>query len=106
MRRRVILAVTTVLAAGAIGVGAVAYATGNEENLSGPRADRATRAALQATGGGTATAVESDSENGGTYEVEVTKADGSTVDVSVDDNYHVLNIEGDNESGDSGDATG
>lgn len=61
-------------------------------------------AALDATGGGTANAVERDSENGATWEVEVTKTDGNTVDVRLDESYKVVVIEGDSESGDSDDA--
>jgi hypothetical protein len=41
--------------------------------------------------------VETDTENGATYEVEVTKTDGRTVDVRLDNDYHVVVIEGDGE---------
>lgn len=71
-----------------------------EGHVSGPEADAATAAALEATGGGTANAVERDSENGATWEVEVTKADGTTVDVRLDEQYRVVIIEGDSESPD------
>ena len=64
------------------------------------QADAATEAALEATGGGTANSVETDNENGATYEVEVTKTDGTTVDVRLDENYKVVVIEGDSDSGD------
>ena len=37
------------------------------------------------------------SENGATYEVEVTKPDGTTVDVRLDEAYQVVVIEGDAE---------
>jgi uncharacterized membrane protein YkoI len=59
-------------------------------------------AALKVTGGGTANAVERDSENGATWEVEVTKPDGSTVDVRLDENYGKVVVEGDSGSKDSG----
>ena len=49
-------------------------------------------------GGGTANSVETDSENGATYEVEVTKPDGRTVDVRLDESYAVVVIEADGES--------
>lgn len=65
------------------------------------QADQATRAALEATGGGTANSVETDDENGATYEVEVTRPDGATVDVRLDDNYEVVVIEGDSDQGDA-----
>jgi hypothetical protein len=41
--------------------------------------------------------VERDSENGATYEVEVTKANGDTLDVRLDEDYQVVVIEGDHE---------
>lgn len=71
-----------------------------EGRVTGPDADAATAAALEATGGGTANAVERDSENGATWEVEVTKTDGTTVDVRLDERYQVVVIEGDSESAD------
>jgi hypothetical protein len=45
--------------------------------------------------------VETDNENGATYEVEVTKPDGTTVDVRLDENDKVVVIEGDDDSGDN-----
>ena len=66
----------------------------------GPGADRAREAALAHVGGGTANAVERDNENGATWEVEVTKSDGSTVDVDLDAAYQVVAFDSDSESGD------
>jgi hypothetical protein len=43
--------------------------------------------------------VARDSENGATWEVEVTKSDGTTVDVRLDENYKLVVIEGDSENG-------
>ena len=78
---------------------AIASSTGDdgEGNVSGPGADKATAAALKATAGGEANSVELDSENGATWEVEVTRPDGNTVDVRLDDNFEVVVIEGDTE---------
>jgi hypothetical protein len=70
---------------------------GGDQTVSGRQADRATSAALTATGGGTANSVERDSENGATWEVEVTKATGGTVDVRLDKKYQVVVIESDHE---------
>ena len=89
-----------VLALSAGGVGAAVAAGGGEdanEQVSGPAADRAREAALAAHPG-TANAVERDSENGGTWEVEITGNDGKTVDVRLDENYKVVFIEGDGEN--------
>jgi hypothetical protein len=95
----------SVLAIAAGGTGA-ALATGSgddEGTASGPGADQATAAALSITHGGTANAVERDSENGATWEVEVTKTDGNTVDVRLDQNYKLVVVEGDSEpAGDTG----
>ena len=109
MRKRVVIAAgaAAVVVAGA--AGGVAVAGGGDEpgsgNLTQQQGDRATRAALDATGGGTANSVERDSENGATYEVEVTKPDGTTVDVRLDEHFHVVVIEGDSEETDSDDGS-
>lgn len=99
-RTKKILAVGGAIAALGAGGAAIAGATGGDsgENAKGPGADKATAAALELTGGGTANSVERDGENGATWEVEVTKPDGSTVDVRLDDQYNKVVIEGDSES--------
>jgi uncharacterized membrane protein YkoI len=105
MRRRgVLIAVGAgVVLAGA--AGGIAVATDGDDGPAShqytkQQAAAATRAALEATGGGTANSVETDSEDGATYEVEVTKPDGTTVDVRLDESFHVVVIEGDGDSGD------
>lgn len=106
MNRRLVLGLAGVAAAAALAGGAVAIASGDsDENITGPQADRAVKAALDATGGGTANSVELDSENGARWEVEVTRTDGTTVDVRLDDNYQVVVIEGDDESPDDDDGS-
>ncbi|MEO6604009.1 MAG: PepSY domain-containing protein [Aeromicrobium sp.] len=102
MRKRVFVAAAGIGIAAAIAVGGVAMATSGDDGPAShqytqQQADAATKAALEATGGGTANSVESDTENGATYEVEVSKSDGSTVDVRLDANYKVVVIEGDKE---------
>lgn len=71
-----------------------------DESVSGPQANRAKEAALEATKGGEVNAVERDGENGATWEVEVTKTDGQTVDVRLDQAYQPIVVEGDSEDGD------
>jgi hypothetical protein len=89
-----------------LGGAAVARATGvwddGDSQLSGPQADHAVRAALAITHGGHANSVERDSEKGATYEVEVTRPDGTTVDVRLDGRFGLVAIDGDSESSDSG----
>jgi len=84
------------LAAGGVGAGT---ALGGDDggSPSGPAADQAREAALRHTGGGTANSVEQDGENGATWEVEVTKPDGKTVDVRLGSDYRIVTVEGDSE---------
>ena len=55
---------------------------------------------MKVTGGGTANAVERDGEDGATWEVEITKPDGATVDVRLDERYRLVVVESDSERGD------
>jgi uncharacterized membrane protein YkoI len=68
-----------------------------DKTLTGATADRAREAALAKTGGGTAGSVESESEKGATYGVEVTTPDGSKVDVFLDDRFSAIAVESDGE---------
>ncbi len=100
MRTSVIVAGVAIGATVAVTGGGIAVAGNGDDGPAShqyteQQADQATKAALDATGGGTANSVETDSENGATYEVEVTKPDGSTVDVRLDDSFEVVVIEGD-----------
>jgi uncharacterized membrane protein YkoI len=102
MRKRVMIAAAGLgVAVAAVG-GGVAVAGNGDDGATSHRytpsqAEKAIKAALAATGGGRANSVESDSENGATYEVEVTKTNGKTVDVRLDEGYAVVVIEGDGE---------
>lgn len=102
MRKRIWVAAAVLGAAGAAVAGGVAAASNGDDGplshqYTQEQADAATKAALEATDGGTANSVETDDENGATYEVEVTKPDGTTVDVRLDENYGIVVIEGDSE---------
>jgi hypothetical protein len=102
MRKRVVIGAAAIGVAAVIVGGGIAVAGNGDDGPAShqytqEQADAATRAALEATHGGTANSVESDSENGATYEVEVTTTDGDTVDVRLDENYQVVVIEGDSE---------
>ena len=88
--------------AGAVGTtAAVAGGDDGEGTVTGPEARQATEAALEVTGGGTAASVERDTENGATWEVEVARPDGTTVDVRLDERFRLVVVEGDTE-GDPG----
>ena len=106
-RKRTVFVAGAVLVV-ALGAGGAAVATqlddeAGSHDYTPQQAKDATQAALDATGGGTANSVERDSENGATWEVEVTKPDGTTVDVRLDQQYAVVVIEGDSESEGSSD---
>jgi uncharacterized membrane protein YkoI len=89
------------LAAGGAGAAAAVGSSGDDEGgAHGPQADKAKAAALALYPGGHANSVERDSENGATWEVEVAKPDGGTVDVRLDQSYHLVVAEAD--SGDQG----
>jgi hypothetical protein len=100
LTRRYIIAGGAVIALAAGGLGAAAASGGGDDgdqHATGPAAERAREAALALFPGGRANAVERDSEDGATWEVEVTRADGRTVDVRLDDSYGLVVVEGDGE---------
>lgn len=102
-RTRRILTICGAAAMLAAGAGAAVAAGGGDDGDDGERqatgagAERARAAALAVTGGGTANSVERDSENGATWEVEVTREDGETVDVRLDERYALVVVESDSE---------
>jgi uncharacterized membrane protein YkoI len=87
----------------ALGGAGIAYANGadSEENLTGPDAQKAKSAAIAAVGGGTITGVERDDGDdgygtgGSVYEVEVTRDDGSQVEVHLDGDYDIVGQQAD-----------
>jgi len=96
-------AVAAILALG--GAGGIAYATGGdspEQQATGPGAEKAKSAALAHTNGGRVTGTEIGDEEG-YYEIEVTRDDGSQVDVHLDRDLNVLGTLADNESPDDKD---
>ena len=84
--------VTAVGAAGvAIGTGIATAQPDDGEGtpITGEALTKASQAALAFTGGGTVTATEVGDEES-LYEVEVTRTDGSQVDVQLDENFVVV----------------
>jgi hypothetical protein len=95
---RLVIVGGSVLALVAGGAGtAIATSGGDEGGATGPGADLAKVAALTIYPGGHANSVERDSENGATWEVEVAKPDGGSVDVRLDQNYQLVVAEADSE---------
>ena len=108
MKRRILIGAAALLVVGAAGTTtALATSDDGEKSVTGRQADRASAAALKATGGGKVNAVERDSEKGATWEVEVTKTDGTTVDVRLDKRMKLIVIDGDGaDRGDRGGSEG
>jgi uncharacterized membrane protein YkoI len=73
---------------------AIVMATGDDDEtpITGDALAKASAAALRYTGGGTVTNSEIGDEQG-YYEVEVTMADGTEVDVHLDPNFNVIGSE-------------
>jgi hypothetical protein len=99
VRRKVVIAAgaAVVLAAGGVGIANAVAGSDGEGGATGPDAQRAEAAALRLIPGGTANAVERDSENGATWEVEVRRPDGSTVDVRLDERFNLVVVEPDSD---------
>ena len=94
----------------AVGGAAIAGAAGGDDDatdkaISGQALDRASAAALDATGGGKVTETEAGDEEGA-YEIEVTRDDGSQVDVHLDSDFNVLSQVDDDDSGGEQDGAG
>jgi uncharacterized membrane protein YkoI len=70
--------------------------TDQDQPLTGSDRDRAADAALEAVGGGTVTEVEV-GDDGAAYGVEIRLADGSQVEVQLDESFNVTGTESDDE---------
>jgi hypothetical protein len=96
MRKRLLVVGVSAVGVIALAVGGAAMAQSSgsgsaddrDEQVSGAPADRAGAAALESLGDGRVTGVERDSDNA--YEVEVRRADGSTVDVDLNESFQVV----------------
>jgi uncharacterized membrane protein YkoI len=92
-----------VVAAGAVlllvGAG-VAYATGSDgdpsEQAAGTNLDKAKSVALQEVNGQVTGSEVGDEE--GAYQIEVTRPDGTQVDVNIDKNFNVINAKADHDN--------
>src|SRR5215208_1072884 len=105
MKKRTLMAVLAIAALGAGGAAIAGAAAGGDDDggggdkaITGQALDRASAAALKATGGGKVTETEVGDEES-YYEVEVTRADGSQVDVQLDRGFHTVGQKADHEDG-------
>ena len=98
--RKAALVAAAALVTVAIGGGAAIAAGGDDDGadapITGAALAKAKAAALAHTGGGRVTETEAGDEES-RYEVEVTLADGSQVDVQLDERFQVVGSEGDGE---------
>ncbi len=95
---------TFALAAGGAGAAVAAGGSGGEDQAEGPDVaisgsalDQASAAALDATGGGTVSGTETGDEES-YYEIEVTRDDGSQVDVQLDRDFQLVGQSADSET--------
>lgn len=106
MRPRMIKIGAAVVVLAALAGGGIAWATAadDDQNVTGPAANRARAAALAYVGDGQVIGVERESESGGVWEVEVTRPDGSTVEVVLDAGYRVMSSGSEEDRDDSGES--
>jgi hypothetical protein len=102
-RSKLIVVGASVLALAAGGAGIAAATSGDDSSnpIAGNSLERASAAALEATGGGTVTETEVGDEES-YYEVEVSQLDGSQADVQLDRDFNVVGQSADEESPDDG----
>ena len=98
MRKRTII--ITITAVGALAAGGTAIAAGGDDDatdrpISGSALDKAKAAALAETPGRVTETEVGDEES--YYEVEVTRPDGSQVDVQLDRDFNVVSANADHE---------
>jgi hypothetical protein len=102
-KRTKIVAIGVAALALAAGGAGIASATGgdSESPIAGNALDRASTAALAATGGGTVTGTEVGDEES-YYEVEVTEPGGGQTDVQLDRDFNLVGQSADEESPNDG----
>ena len=104
---RIVSIAALVVAIAAVSAGFAIGAGGRDDStpITGTALARASAAALDHVGGGRVTGTEAGDEEGA-YEVEITLADGSQVDVHLDGSFNVLGDAPDQEQPDDQDAAG
>ena len=97
MDKKIKLIIGALVAAGAIALGVTLVgATGSDSEapITGQELEKASKAALEHTGGGEVTETELGDEES-YYEVEVTMDDGTIVDAQLDSDFNVVGSESD-----------
>jgi hypothetical protein len=102
--RRLLIAGAAVVLVAAGGVGIAQAVSGDsDEQATGPDADRAKRAAVEAIGGARAAGVERGDDGHATWEVEVIRPDGSEVEVTVTSDLKQIGTEAEDDGAETED---
>jgi hypothetical protein len=97
-RKQTIAGAAAVLAVLGVGTGVgIASSADDEQPIRGDARQRATEAALEHVGQGTVIETEL-GDDGAAYGVEIRRADGSVVEVELDENFKVTGTEKDDDS--------
>jgi uncharacterized membrane protein YkoI len=99
------LVAVLVVALGAVTLTAVAQSGDDDQPITGPALEQATKAALDYTGGGTVTETEV-GDDGAAYGIEVRLDDGRQVEVNLDANFNVIGQEADDDGPNDQDGEG
>lgn len=105
-RRKLLIGGAVILALGVGGVGLAQAVGGDDEQATGPDADRAKAAAVKLVGGGSAAGVERDDGDGAAWEVEVKKPDGSVVEIGLTSDLRKAGVERDDDDGSQDESEG
>lgn len=101
-RIAIVIAGAAVVTAGTVGAaGALSGDDDQNRPIPASELEQAEQAALEETGGGKVTETEVDDEES-KYEVEVTREDGTQVDVQLDEDFQVVGTESDGTDDESG----
>jgi len=105
-RIKLLIGGTALVAAATLGTGVAIAGSGGDDDaterpIAGEARTRAEAAALASTGGGRVTATEEGDEES-VYEVEVTRDDGSQVDVQLDRDFSVVGTKADRDTAEDG----
>jgi hypothetical protein len=98
--RKLVIVGATLVALGASGMG-IAQAVGDDmdDQATGPQADRAKRAAVEAVGAARGVGAEREDEGNAAWEVEVVMNDGSQIEVDLDKDLARVGVESDDDDG-------
>lgn len=84
-----------IAAVAVLAVGGTVWTASADNDVKGDERDRVASAATGAVGGGEAVDVETSDDQGEAYEVEVRRADGSEIDVTLDKDLKVIGKDAD-----------